>query len=72
MNNIMLAYQEATRQIAKTCLNRDVPEEKDAYVYLAMHGSLIPFNGLKFLLENTLARLEQETASQPMALEAAR
>ncbi len=70
MQDIMLAYQEATRQIAKTYLNRDMPEEEEAYIFLAMHGANIPIEGLKLLLERTLARLEQEMASKPEALEA--
>jgi len=71
MNDIALAYQEATQQIAQTSLGRDIPDEKDGYVYLAMLGATIPIDGLKYLLESTLTRLEQETASQSETLEPA-
>jgi len=71
MNDIALAYQEATQQIAQTSLGRDISDEKDGYVYLAMLGATIPIDGLKYLLESTLTRLEQETASQSETLEPA-
>jgi hypothetical protein len=71
MTDITKAYQEATMQVAKTSLGRDVPE-KDAYVYLAMLGKNIPLEGFRFLLTNTLDRLKSEAAIQPEALEAAR
>ncbi len=71
MTNITFAYQEATRQIAKTSLGRDVPEEKDAYMYLTMLGKDIPIEGLRFLLHTTLARLKQEAMDRYRTLEAA-
>lgn len=71
MTDITLAYQEATRQIAKTLQGKDLPDEEHAYLCLMLLGKTIPLAGLKFLLERTLARLEQEEAGQPEATPAA-
>lgn len=71
MASISAAYQEATRQIAKTYLKQDVQEEELAYLCLTGLGRNLPLKGLRFLLQSTLARLEKEQAEQPDTAEAA-